>query len=72
MVSISDKDEKKTYELESIGNNFPCQKFQFLRRTHFNEELETLNVRLQSMLFQAPVSCFDLHFIFHINQNKTS
>lgn len=42
----------------------------FLLRTHFNEELRTLNLKLQSMLFQAPVIRFDLRSILYINQNK--
>jgi len=40
-------------------------------RAHFKEELETLNLRLQRILFQAPASHSDLHSEFHINQNKS-
>lgn len=40
-------------------------------RAHFKEELETLNLRLQRILFQAPASHSDLHSQFHINQNKS-
>lgn len=48
-----------------------CRIFKFvLLRTHSNEELRTLNLKCQNVLFQAAVIHFDLLSICHKNQNN--
>lgn len=56
-------------QLEKIGFHRIFKAF-FLLRTHSNEQLRTLNLKCQNVLFQAAAIRFDLLSIFHRNQNN--
>lgn len=59
-----------------LGKNSFLQNFQgffgffFLLRTHSNEQLRTLSLKCQNVLFQAAVIHFDLLPVSHRNQNN--
>lgn len=56
-----------------LGKTRYCRIFKiffYSLRTPPNEELRTLNLKCQNMLFQAAVIHIDLHPVFHRNQNN--